>query len=62
MIVWFRRWRPEVPAIGFGLGVERVLLALAEPAEEFEPVLALFIAVLGTKRKPGPCRWRTDCA
>ena len=40
---------PEVPAIGFGLGVERVLLALAEPAEEFEPVLALFIAVLGDK-------------
>jgi histidyl-tRNA synthetase len=40
---------PEVPAIGFALGVERVLLALGEPAEEFEPVLALFIAVLGEK-------------
>jgi histidyl-tRNA synthetase len=40
---------PEVPAIGFGMGIERVLLALAEPAEEFEPVLALFIAVLGEK-------------
>jgi histidyl-tRNA synthetase len=40
---------PEVPAIGFGVGIERVLLALAEPAEEFEPVLALFIAVLGEK-------------
>ena len=40
---------PEVPAVGFGMGIERVLLALAEPAEEFEPVLALFIAVLGEK-------------
>lgn len=40
---------PEVPAIGFAMGVERVLLALAETAEEFEPVLALFIAVLGEK-------------
>jgi histidyl-tRNA synthetase len=40
---------PEVPAIGFGMGIERVLLALAEPAEEFESVLALFIAVLGEK-------------
>jgi histidyl-tRNA synthetase len=40
---------PDVPAIGFGMGIERVLLALAEPAEEFEPVLALFIAVLGEK-------------
>jgi histidyl-tRNA synthetase len=40
---------PQVPAIGFALGVERVLLALAEPAEEFEPGLALFIAVLGEK-------------
>jgi len=38
---------PEVPAIGFGMGVERVLLALAEPAADFEPTLALFIAVLG---------------
>jgi histidyl-tRNA synthetase len=40
---------PEMPAIGFGMGIERVLLALAEPAEDFEPVLALFIAVLGEK-------------
>jgi histidyl-tRNA synthetase len=40
---------PEVPAIGFGMGVERVLLALAEPAADFEPTLALFIAVLGDK-------------
>jgi histidyl-tRNA synthetase len=40
---------PDVPAIGFGMGIERVLLALAEPAEEFEPVLALFVALLGEK-------------
>jgi histidyl-tRNA synthetase len=40
---------PEIPAIGFGMGIERVLLALAEPAEDFEPVMALYIAVLGEK-------------
>ncbi len=40
---------PEVPAIGFGMGVERVLLALAEPAENFEPVVAVYIAALGEK-------------
>jgi len=50
---------PEVPAIASASGVERVLLALAEPAEEFEPVLALSSQCWGTKRKPGPCRWRT---
>lgn len=40
---------PEVPAIGFGMGVERVLLALSEPAEAFEAPVNLFVAVLGEK-------------
>jgi histidyl-tRNA synthetase len=38
---------PEVPAMGFGMGVERVLLAMTAPAESFEPGLTLFIAALG---------------
>jgi histidyl-tRNA synthetase len=40
---------PEVPAIGFGMGIERVLLALSEPAESFEAPVNLFVAVLGEK-------------
>jgi histidyl-tRNA synthetase len=35
---------PKTPAIGFGLGVERTLLALAEPAESFQPGLGVFFA------------------
>ena len=35
---------PKTPALGFGLGVERTLLALAEPAEGFEPTLGVFFA------------------
>jgi histidyl-tRNA synthetase len=35
---------PKTPALGFGLGVERTLLALAEPAEAFEPTLGVFFA------------------
>ena len=35
---------PEVPALGFGLGIERTLLALRESAESFESPLAVFIA------------------
>jgi histidyl-tRNA synthetase len=42
---------PEVPAIGFALGVERVLLAMAPPAESFEPGLVLFIAALGARAR-----------
>jgi histidyl-tRNA synthetase len=38
---------PEIPAIGFALGVERTLLAMAAPAESFDPGLALYIAALG---------------
>ena len=42
---------PRVPAMGFGLGVERVLLAMSAPAESFEPGLMLFIATLGEKAR-----------
>ncbi|HVU51746.1 MAG TPA: histidine--tRNA ligase [Polyangia bacterium] len=34
---------PKTPALGFALGVERTLLALAEPPEGYEPGLGLFI-------------------
>jgi histidyl-tRNA synthetase len=37
---------PSVPALGFGLGVERTLLAMGEPAESFEPALSVFVATL----------------
>jgi histidyl-tRNA synthetase len=40
---------PEIPAMGFGVGVERVLLAMAAPAESFDPGLPLYIAALGEK-------------
>ena len=35
---------PPTPALGFGLGIERTLLAMTEPAESFEPALSVFIA------------------
>jgi histidyl-tRNA synthetase len=35
---------PKTPALGFGLGIERTLLALAEPAESYEPALGVFFA------------------
>jgi histidyl-tRNA synthetase len=37
---------PKVPALGFGLGIERALLAMAEPAASFEPGLGIFVAAL----------------
>jgi histidyl-tRNA synthetase len=37
---------PKTPALGFGLGVERTLLALAEPAESYEPTMGVFFAPL----------------
>jgi histidyl-tRNA synthetase len=37
---------PRVPALGFGLGIERALLALPEPAESFEPAVSVFFAPL----------------
>ena len=35
---------PSTPAIGFALGVERALLAIAEPAENYEPAVSVFFA------------------
>ena len=35
---------PKTPALGFGLGIERTLLALRDPAESFEPTLGVFVA------------------
>ncbi len=37
---------PKVPALGFGLGIERALLAMAESAASFEPALGVFVAAL----------------
>jgi histidyl-tRNA synthetase len=42
---------PEIPAMGFGMGVERVLLAMTAPAENFEPGITLFIAALGEQAR-----------
>jgi histidyl-tRNA synthetase len=42
---------PEVPALGFGIGLERVLLAMTEEAESFEPPPALFIAPLDERAR-----------
>jgi histidyl-tRNA synthetase len=42
---------PQVPAMGFGMGVERILLAMTAPAESFDPGLALYIAALGEKAR-----------
>jgi histidyl-tRNA synthetase len=41
----------SVPALGFGMGVERVLLAMTETAESFESKLSLFVAPLEEKAK-----------
>jgi len=37
---------PKMPALGFGLGIERALLAMSEPASAFEPHLGVFVATL----------------
>ena len=37
---------PKTPAMGFGMGLERALLALPEPAESFDPSLGIFVAAL----------------
>ncbi len=42
---------PRVPALGFGMGVERVLLAMSEEAESFEPQLSLFVAPMDEKSR-----------
>jgi histidyl-tRNA synthetase len=46
------------PALGFGMGLERVLLALAGDDESFEPRLALFVASLGDAAR----RWALPVA
>ncbi len=35
---------PRIPALGFGMGLERVLLAMEGSAESFEPHLGVFVA------------------
>jgi histidyl-tRNA synthetase len=42
---------PEIPATGFGVGIERVLLAMSATAESFSPGLTLFIAALGERAR-----------
>ena len=37
---------PKTPALGFGMGLERLLLAMPEAAEAFEPGLGIFVATL----------------
>src|SRR4051812_44882233 len=37
---------PRTPALGFGLGVERTLLAMAGTAQSFEPALGVFVAAM----------------
>jgi len=37
---------PRTPALGFGMGLERALLALPEAADSFEPALNVFFAPL----------------
>jgi histidyl-tRNA synthetase len=49
---------PATPALGFGMGLERVLLALAGADESFEPGLALFVASLGDAAR----RWALPVA
>jgi histidyl-tRNA synthetase len=49
---------PAVPALGFGMGIERVLLALAGEDESFEPRLALFVAPMGEAAR----RWALPVA
>ncbi len=40
-----------IPALGFGMGVERVLLAMTEEAESFEPALSLFVAPMDERAR-----------
>jgi histidyl-tRNA synthetase len=46
------------PALGFGMGIERVLLALTGDDESFEPRLALFVATMGEAAR----RWALPVA
>ena len=42
---------PKTPALGFGMGLERVLLALAESDESYEPRLSLFVAPMDARAR-----------
>jgi histidyl-tRNA synthetase len=42
---------PATPALGFGMGVERVLLALADEPESYEPTLSVFVASMGAEAR-----------
>jgi histidyl-tRNA synthetase len=42
---------PRTPALGFGMGLERVLLALSEADESFEPQLSLFVAPMDARAR-----------
>jgi len=49
---------PAVPALGFGMGIERVLLAIADPDESYEPTLSLFVAPMDARAR----RWALPVA
>lgn len=42
---------PRTPALGFGMGIERVLLAIPDEAASYEPVLSLYVATIGEKAR-----------
>jgi histidyl-tRNA synthetase len=49
---------PAVPALGFGMGVERVLLALGGSDESFEPAVSVFVAPMDPESR----RWALPLA
>lgn len=40
---------PTIPAIGFAMGMERLLLALPEPADTYQAPVSLYVAPLGAR-------------
>ena len=42
---------PQTPALGFGMGLERVLLALADSDESYQPQLSLFVAPMDARAR-----------
>jgi histidyl-tRNA synthetase len=49
---------PRTPALGFGMGLERVLLALSDADESYEPQLSLFVAPMDARAR----RWALPVA
>jgi histidyl-tRNA synthetase len=49
---------PATPALGFGMGIERVLLALAGADESYEPALSVFVAPMDPESR----RWALPLA